>query len=328
LVVKETRVRPTLALLARRAARFVSAPSAAWAFVFCLAACSSTDGDDMSTTTEEDQPAGGDDSADTDMEADESDDGTPVGDGDGPVSDDGEEPLDDGDEPVDDGEEPDLSELDAVCTPGFDLNLTDDDPGRVALFMDAVDGDPEGTVQEIGRAVCKLLYRHPEEVRDATHLELRIEHAVGEVAWKAGDGGEITVMISTDHIQNVANEGRDVAEEVKGVLFHEITHMFQHDDNDGNGVDGGLIEGIADFVRIRAGYPPYRSQPNPNGNWNDGYHTTAYFLLWLDDQVEDFTYQLNLSMSDKDMMSWSPEAFRTITGKSVDELWDDYVDSF
>jgi hypothetical protein len=104
--------------------------------------------------------------------------------------------------------------------------------------------------------------------------------------------------------------------------------MYQHDDSDGGGVDGGLIEGIADFVRIRAGYPPYLSQPSPNGNWNDGYTTTAYFLLWVDEQYEDFGYELNLSMSNKDMMTWSPESFRTITGKSVDELWDDYVDSF
>jgi hypothetical protein len=261
---------------------------------------------------------------------DEQDDGPelPSDDSDVPDGDDDTDGLPPGDGDGDGDGDDDSSALDEVCTPSFELELTDQDPERVSMFVDAMDGDPEATAQAIGRAVCKVLYRAPEEVRDATHLTLLIEHAVGDVAWKAGDGGDITVMISTDHMQNVANEGRDVAEEIKGVLFHEMTHMYQHDDSDGGGVDIGLIEGIADFVRISAGYPPHRSQPNPNGNWDSGYTTTAYFLLWVDEQYEDFVYQLNLSMSNKDQMTWSPDSFRTITGKSADELWSDYVDSF
>jgi len=223
--------------------------------------------------------------------------------------------------------EPDAgtSALDATCTPGFTLELVDDDATRVGLFMAAMDGDPQASVEDIGRRVCRILYRSPAEVRNATHLTLRIEHAVGQVAWKAGDGADITVMISTDHLTHVSADGRDVAREVRGILFHEMTHMYQHDDGDQGGVELGLIEGIADFVRFTAGYVPDGAQPNPGGNWNDGYHTTAFFLAYVDATYPDFVHRLNLSMDNRDGLDWTPESFRTITGKPVEELWAEYV---
>jgi hypothetical protein len=218
-------------------------------------------------------------------------------------------------------------ELDAKCTPGFDLEMLDMDPARQALFLDAVGGDPEALVQDIGRKVCRILYREAEEVPDSTHLTLRIEYAVGDVAWKAGDGADITVMISTDHLQNLANQGADMATEVIGILFHEMAHMYQHDDDDGGGVDGGLIEGIADFVRIEAGYTPTGAEPSGDGNWNDGYTHTGFFLLWIEEQHTDFLYALNLSMSSEDGKTWTLQSFVDITGKTVEQLWDEYRDS-
>jgi hypothetical protein len=210
------------------------------------------------------------------------------------------------------------------------LDLEDTDPTRQKLFLDAANNDPEGFMQEIGRNVCALLYRKVEEVRDATHLTLHISHAPGEVAWKAGNGADIEVMISTDHLSNVAGEGRDVAYEVKGILYHEMTHMYQHDDSDGQGgdLDIGLIEGIADYVRFSAGYPPDGAQPDPNGNWNDGYRTTAFFLLWLAEAYPDSVYRLNLSMDERDGKTWTKEAFVELTGKSVEDLWQEYRDTF
>ena len=219
------------------------------------------------------------------------------------------------------------AELDEACTPGFDLALTDTDPARRQLFLDATSGDPTAFVQGIGRKVCSYLYKQADEVRDATHLELRIEHAVGEVAWKAGDGADITVMISTDHLNNVHNQGGDVAREVQGVLFHEMTHMYQHDDADRGGVDGGLIEGIADFVRISAGFTPAGAQPDPNGRWNSGYTTTAFFLVYVNQKYPDFVYKLNKTMDEDDGLDWSVDSFEDITGKDVDALWQEYADS-
>jgi len=229
-----------------------------------------------------------------------------------------------GDGPAADASVP-LTPLEKACTPEVELKLTDTDTTRQRLFLDVSGDDPEAFMQEIGRGVCRILYRKPEEVRDATKLTLIIEHAVGDVAWKGGDGAQIEVGISTDHLSNVKNQGRQVAMEIKGILYHEMTHMYQHDDSDQGGVDGGLIEGIADSVRIRAGFTPNGAQPDKGGNWDDGYTTTAFFLNWVEDHYPDFVYKLNLTMDERDGKKWTPEAFKTITGKTVEQLWADYI---
>ena len=218
----------------------------------------------------------------------------------------------------------DPSELDAKCTPTVELALEDTDPTRSRLFLDVSGNNPQAFMQDIGRKVCRTLYKNASEIRNASHVKLIIRYAVGEVAWKSGDGSDITVMISTDHLKNVKAQGRDVGKEIKGILFHEMTHMYQQDDSDGHGADGGLIEGIADTVRFKNGFIPDGAQPDPNGHWNDGYRTTAFFLLWLDQHYDSFIYRLNLTMDSRDGKTWTPEAFRTITGKSVDALWADY----
>jgi hypothetical protein len=38
---------------------------------------------------------------------------------------------------------------------------------------------------------------------------------------------------------------------VTGVLYHEVTHVWQW--NGQGRANGGLIEGIADYVRLKAG---------------------------------------------------------------------------
>jgi hypothetical protein len=69
----------------------------------------------------------------------------------------------------------------------------------------------------------------------------------------------------------------DVRTEVTGVLYHEATHVLQWD---GRGrANGGLIEGIADYVRLKAGYAPgHWVKPGQGDRWDQGYDVTARFL--------------------------------------------------
>lgn len=218
--------------------------------------------------------------------------------------------------------------LDEKCTPTFTLDMDDAGPNG-PIFLDAVGDDPEGYVQEIGRNVCRILYRTPEEVRDVNHITLIIEDSDG-VAWKAGDVGDIMVGISANHLKNVQDDGRDVGAEISGVLFHEMTHMYQHDDKPEATFPqiANMYEGIADAVRIRAGYTPSGAQPNQkSGEWYDKTYTgQAFFWLFIDNAHEDFLHDLNLSMIADDI-PWQPSAIQEITGKSVDVHWDDYVES-
>ncbi|CAN6298960.1 unnamed protein product [Urochloa humidicola] len=61
--------------------------------------------------------------------------------------------------------------------------------------------------------------------------------------------------------QYVAGYSGDVKSEVTGVLYHETTHVWQWNGQDK--ANGGLMEGIADYVRLKAGYPAQGSGPGP-----------------------------------------------------------------
>jgi hypothetical protein len=223
----------------------------------------------------------------------------------------------------------DPSGLDKACTPKVNLKLEDTGP-KGQIFLDAMGGSPAGvekTVQQIGRDVCRVLYRNPSEVRPANEIELQI-HDYDGVAAKWGDIGKIGVEISTRHIQNVKDMGRDVATEIKGILYHEMTHMYQHDDKP-EGKWSGLAnyyEAGAEAVRIRYGFAPAGCRPgDKGGNWYDkSYCGGGWWWLWVDTKYPDFIYKLNLQMTGGDGKAWTPEMATPIAGVSLDDLWKQY----
>ena len=162
---------------------------------------------------------------------------------------------------------PEREALDKACTPKFTLKL-DGHGSRGQLFTEAVGGNAEAFVQQIGREVCRVLYRKATEVRAANTIELNIRDYDG-VAAKWGDIGDIGVEISTRHLQNVKNEGRDVRAEIAGILQHEMTHMYQNDDKPEGTFSGlaNMYEGIGDAVRIRNGFAPAGARPTRSGRW-------------------------------------------------------------
>jgi hypothetical protein len=109
------------------------------------------------------------------------------------------------------------------------------------------------------------------------------------------------------------------------VVTHEVMHVVQ-DYKDGE--PGWLTEGIADYVRYVYGVnnkgakwflPDYR----PGQSYKDAYRVTARFLLW----VEKYKYSKIVDDLDKNMRdgTYKPELWVKLTGKTVDELWDEYA---
>ncbi|KAL5223999.1 hypothetical protein ABZP36_010638 [Zizania latifolia] len=135
---------------------------------------------------------------------------------------------------------------------------------------------------------------------------------IGGVAFTSGDGIHLSA-------QYVGGYSGDVRTEVTGVLYHEAVHVWQWD---GRGrANGGLIEGVADYVRLKAGYAPsHWVQPGQGDRWDQGYDVTARFLDYCDSLVPGFVAQLNGKMKD----AYSDDFFSQIAGKSVDQLWQDY----
>lgn len=123
------------------------------------------------------------------------------------------------------------------------------------------------------------------------------------VAYTTGtelDDAHKEIHVSLPYIQHCTSGPSakdDPLHELVGVLTHELVHCYQHtappdshehSDKSIPRPPGGLIEGIADFVRLKAGLePPHWKQPLSAAErapkWDAGYQHTAYFLAWIED---------------------------------------------
>ncbi|XP_057502003.1 uncharacterized protein LOC130785819 [Actinidia eriantha] len=128
------------------------------------------------------------------------------------------------------------------------------------------------------------------------------------------------IHVSASYIQDYSG---NVKTEITGVLYHEMTHIWQWN---GNGrAPGGLIEGIADFVRLKAGYAPsHWVAPGQGNRWDQGYDVTARFLDYCNSLKNGFVAELNLKMKN----GYSNDFFAQLLGKTVDQLWSDYKAKF
>ncbi|XP_077216199.1 uncharacterized protein LOC143850819 [Tasmannia lanceolata] len=117
----------------------------------------------------------------------------------------------------------------------------------------------------------------------------------------------------------IANDSGDVRTGITGVLYHEMTHIWQW--NGDNQAPGGLIEGIADFVRLKAGYvPSHWVKAGEGEKWDQGYDVTARFLDYCNGLRDGFVADLNGKLR----TGYSVDFFVELLGKTVDQLWNDY----
>ena len=152
---------------------------------------------------------------------------------------------------------------------------------------------------------------NPVDRKEVQKVTLVIENTDG-VAY--AENGEIHV-----NANYIGNYSGDVKREFTGVLYHEMTHIWQWN---GNGqTPGGLIEGIADFVRLKADYAPsHWVQPGQGDDWDQGYDVTARFLDYCNCLRNGFVAELNKKMRSE----YSADFFVELLGKTVDQLWTEY----
>ncbi|XP_057788198.1 uncharacterized protein LOC131005313 [Salvia miltiorrhiza] len=154
---------------------------------------------------------------------------------------------------------------------------------------------------------------NPADRKSVARVSLFIDDMDG-VAY-ANSNNEIHV--SARYINGLSG---DVRREITGVLYHEMTHVWQW--NGSGQAPVLLIEGIADFVRLKAGYAPaHWVGPGGGDRWDQGYDVTARFLDYCDGlRSGSFVAELNKKMRG----GYSPIFFQELLGKSVDTLWADY----
>jgi Peptidase of plants and bacteria len=205
-----------------------------------------------------------------------------------------------------------------ACTPP--INYLPTDPQGDQIFRQAIaPATPATFMVGITRQVCQVLYKTAAEVTRRPNpltLEIFDFDGIAFASDTTGDGVNDYIAFSSRYIEGPPPIG---LAEFQGVLAHEAAHIYQHG---GGGVPGGVIEGVADWVRFNTGYDSL-SRRFPGGNWDDGYTTTGFFLDWLDDQYPDFTYRFNQRIGEP----WSTQFFVDLTGSDVNTLWAQYQDA-
>lgn len=151
--------------------------------------------------------------------------------------------------------------------------------------------------------------------------------SVDGVAYTTGselDDDHKEIHFSLDYIRSIAPQERQ-RDEIKGVLVHEMVHCWQG--NGGGEAPSGLIEGIADFVRLKAGLSPPHWKKESGGDWDAGYQHTGYFLDWLEEKFgEGSVRRINGSLCEEEYVE--KEFWKGLFGQEVGELWTEYCKSF
>jgi hypothetical protein len=116
--------------------------------------------------------------------------------------------------------------------------------------------------------------------------------------------------------------------EAPGAVVHELVHVVQQYSRRRGGASnpGWLVEGIADYIRW------FKYEPEPTGcrprnpdkaSYTDSYRTTAGFLNYVVEKHDkEVVVKLNAAMR---RGKYSPGLWKEYTGKTVDELWKQYV---
>ncbi|KAG9516411.1 PBSP domain protein, partial [Aureobasidium melanogenum] len=149
------------------------------------------------------------------------------------------------------------------------------------------------------------------------------------VAYTTGadiDNDHKEIHLSLSYLNHVASQkaGYSARTELLGVVCHELVHCFQW--NARGTCNGGLIEGIADWVRLNAGFIPPHWKKEAGKSWDTGYQNTGYFLDWIEKtRGIGSVYMINQALYHKKYdndMFW-----KDLFDQSVDSLWREYVES-
>ncbi|KAL9092149.1 MAG: hypothetical protein Q9165_004582 [Trypethelium subeluteriae] len=199
------------------------------------------------------------------------------------------------------------------------LEITDlSHPGAIA-FLSHI--DLTAILSDAIKNVITTLYPHSSAipaVRSIT-LILRPEGGVANTTGLDYDDEHKRITFSTEYIKHVAHQR--VKEEILGVVTHEMVHCWQWAAF--GTAPSGLIEGVADWVRLRCGLSPPHWKQEPGGQWNAGYQHTAYFLDYLEGRYGSGTVpKINSALREKKYEEAS--FWKGLFGKEVGLLWDEY----
>lgn len=108
----------------------------------------------------------------------------------------------------------------------------------------------------------------------------------------------------------------------RGMVIHELVHVIQAYPKYEH---VWLVEGIADYIRYFHFEPKKDLGPIDvaKASYRDGYGTTARFLAWAEKKYDkQLVRKLNAALR---QTKYEDKLFEDLTGKSLDELWKEFV---
>ncbi|XP_031391172.1 uncharacterized protein LOC116203550 [Punica granatum] len=168
---------------------------------------------------------------------------------------------------------------------------------------------------EASEFVLETFHQKPYEGRNYDHVILTFKSFSADKISSASTSGN-NIRINTDYLQVYTG---DLKEEFAGILYHESTRVWQWNSN--GTAPEGLISGVADYVRLKAGKPAKGWPGRGSGwRWDEGHAVTAYFLEYCEGLRTGFIADLNAKLRG----SYSDDFFVDLLGNSVYGLWSDY----
>lgn len=134
------------------------------------------------------------------------------------------------------------------------------------------------------------------------------------------DNDHKEIHLSCSFLAKLTDEG--ARHEILGVICHELVHCFQFAAQ--GTAPGGLIEGVADWVRLNAGLAARHWKREAQGRWDAGYQKTGYFLEYLEQRFGEGTVRRMNGVLGEGKYDEKALFARCCGGKEVEELWRDY----
>ncbi|OAA32166.1 PBSP domain protein [Moelleriella libera RCEF 2490] len=197
-------------------------------------------------------------------------------------------------------------------------------PGAQIFFTSVHASD---VITRATQNVFRLLYRSPGDpktcappTRSVTFI-LRDMPGVAYTTVTELDNDHKEIHFALNHI--VSTGKARAGAEIAGVITHELVHCLQW--NGRATCPGGLVEGVADWVRLRCDLAPPHWKREADVKWDAGYQHTAFFLDYLEGRFgEGFVWRLNEKLR---VGRYDEKRFWTeLTSTTVDALHKAYVE--
>ena len=233
--------------------------------------------------------------------------------------------TEDGD--IDRSQETLLHEQDQIfALPKLRLEVRDlSHPGSRCFLSSVV---PTTALEFAVRRSLDLLYispKCPTTTIPGTRSITLVLRSMAGVAYTTGtelDDDHKEIHFSIEYINGIAASRK--ADEILGVLTHEVVHCYQY--NAHGTCPGGLIEGIADWVRLNSNLSPPHWKRETSGKWDAGYQHTGYFLDYLEKRYGNGTISRMNEKLRTDKYIEKP-FWTELLGRPVEQLWSDYAEA-